>query len=171
MDGVRPGGSPVKPFREFLNTIRPAIDRRIEEVVTADESIDSGVLPLLLKGKRMRAGLLLAIHDALTREASFPRRAIDLACAVELAHASSLILDDMLDGDSIRRGGATLHLTRGQKQAELDTSGILSLPYALAAPYGGDYVTMLSATQRNMACGVVWELLKRPRLPATARNV
>ncbi len=36
--------------------------------------------------------------------------ALDLASAVEIAHAASLIVDDMLDDDNIRHGMPALHL-------------------------------------------------------------
>ncbi|MDN7012586.1 polyprenyl synthetase [Methanoculleus sp. FWC-SCC3] len=154
------------PFREFLERIRPAVNRRIAETAGGEADIDPGVFPLLLKGKRMRAGLLLYIHAGLAPAAAPTRQALDLACAVELAHAASLILDDMLDGDTTRRGAPSLHLTRGNGRAVLDAVGILALPYGLAAPYGAGYVTMLASAQRRMARGVAWEMLGGPDLPA-----
>ena len=153
------------PFREFLLRIRPAVNRRIAETTGGKADIDPDVLPLLLKGKRMRAGLLLYIHAGLAPAAAPTRQALDLASAVELAHAASLILDDMLDGDTARRGAPSLHLTRGDGRAVLDAVGILSLPYALAAPYGAGYVTMLASAQRRMARGVAWEMFGGPDLP------
>ncbi|MCE5339353.1 MAG: polyprenyl synthetase family protein [Methanomicrobiaceae archaeon] len=134
-------------------------------MAVGEDTIDPGVVPLLLRGKRMRAGLLLCIHTALARAAAPTRQALDLACAVELAHAASLILDDMLDGDTVRRGVPSLHLTRGEGRAILDAVGILALPYALAAPYGTRYVTMLASTQQSMVRGVAWEMLGEARLP------
>ncbi len=154
------------PFRDFLERIRPAVNRRIEEVTSGEDAIDPGVLPLLSKGKRMRAGLLLYVHAGLTRSSAPTCQALDLACAVELAHAASLILDDMLDGDTVRRGAPSLHLTRGEGRAVLDAVGILALPYALAAPYGAGYVAMLASAQQSMARGVAWEMLGGPGLPA-----
>lgn len=154
------------PFREYLEDIRPVVDRRIAEAAGGEADIDPGVLPLLLKGKRMRAGLLLYVHAGLGPAAAPTRQALDLACAVEFAHAASLILDDMLDGDATRRGAPSLHLTRGDGRAILDAVGILALPYALAAPYGAGYVTMLASAQRRMARGVAWEMLGGPDLPA-----
>jgi geranylgeranyl diphosphate synthase type II len=156
----------MMPFREYLERIRPAVNRRIEEVAGGEGAIDPTVLPLLARGKRMRAGLLLCIHAGLARAAAPTRQALDLACAVELAHAASLILDDMLDGDTLRRGAPSLHLTRGEGRAVLDAVGILALPYMLAAPYGAGYVTMLASAQQRMARGVAWEMLGEPDLPA-----
>ncbi|MCM2464801.1 polyprenyl synthetase family protein [Methanoculleus oceani] len=154
------------PFREYLERIRPAVNCRIEEAANGGGAIDPGVLPLLIGGKRMRAGLLLRIHAGLARTTVPTRQALDLACAVELAHAASLILDDMLDGDTVRRGAPSLHLTRGEGRAVLDAVGILALPYVLAAPYGAGYVTMLASAQQSMARGVAWEMLGGPELPA-----
>lgn len=155
-------------LRDLLAEIRPAVNRRVQEVMTADEAFDEEMLPLLMNGKRMRAGVLIYVHRNLTQRRDIPEKVLDLACAVELAHASSLILDDILDGDTVRRGVRTLHVTRGEKQAMLDTISVLSLPYALVAPHGPEYVTMLSATQRSMASGVMKELFLRPDLPATS---
>ncbi|MFA7198922.1 MAG: polyprenyl synthetase family protein [Methanoculleus sp.] len=155
------------PFREFLERIRPAVNQRIEEVASSEGAVDPGVLPLLTRGKRMRAGLLLRVHADLARTTAITRQALDLACAVELAHAASLILDDMLDGDTVRRGVPSLHLTRGEGRAVLDAVGILALPYALVAPYDAGYVAMLASTQQRMARGVAGEIFGGPRLPAT----
>ena len=156
----------MMPFREYLEQVRPTVNRRIEEMAGDGEAVDPGVLPLLLKGKRMRAGLLLRVHTALTRMTVPTPRALDLACALEFAHAASLILDDMLDGDAVRRGAPAHHLTRGEGRAVLDVVGILALPYALAAPYGSQYVTMLASAQQSMTRGVAWEVLEQPLLPS-----
>ena len=153
------------PFREFLESVRPAVNRRIAEVAGEGSAIDPGVVPLLLRGKRMRAGLLLRVHATLACRKAPTRRALDLACAVELAHAASLILDDMLDGDTVRRGIPSHHLTRGEGRAVLDAVGVLALPYALAAPYGAGYVAMLASAQQSMARGVAWEMIGGPELP------
>lgn len=154
------------PFREFLEQVKPAVNRRIEEVASSGDAIDPDLLPVLARGKRMRAGLLLHVYTSLTRKAAPTHKALDLACAVELAHAASLILDDMLDGDALRRGIPAHHLTQGEGRAVLDAVGVLALPYALAAPYGAGYVVGLASTQQSMARGVAWEMLGGPRLPA-----
>jgi len=97
--------------------------------------IDPGVLPLLLKGKRMRAGLLLRVHTVLTRMTVPAPRALDLACALEFAPRrkpqSSTIC---WTADAVRRGAPAHHLTRGEGRAVLDVVGILALPYAPRRP-------------------------------------
>ena len=89
-----------------------------------------------------------------------------MACAIELAHSASLILDDMLDEDAERRGQPAMHLAKGHKRAMLNAIDVLSLPYGIAAPYGELYIQMLAKTQRGMVSGVIKELFHKPDLPA-----
>ena len=155
----------MRTFQEYLKKIKPQVDERIADI-TGEKLKDPDIIPMLLKGKRLRAGLLLLVFDSFAKETNRDA-ALDLACAVELAHSASLILDDMLDEDTERRGLQTIHLKRGHKMAMLNTIGVLSLPYDLAAPYGKGFVGSLAQTQRSMVKGVVKELFSNPGLPAT----
>ncbi len=152
-------------FRDFLGEAKPLVDARIEEVARR-KLRDEDLVRLLVRGKRLRAGLLMLVNEAVWRRRS--GSALDLASAIELAHSASLIIDDMLDEDELRRGLPTVHLTEGHKRAMLDTVGILSLPYDLAVPFGDYYVQSLADTQRGMVTGVLKELLQmKPQLPAS----
>lgn len=57
-------------------------------------------------GKRVRPLLTLASAHACGGD---PRRALKLAAAVEWLHQGTLVLDDIIDAASLRRGHATLH--------------------------------------------------------------
>ncbi|KCZ72343.1 geranylgeranyl pyrophosphate synthase [Candidatus Methanoperedens nitroreducens] len=155
----------MRTFKEYLDQIRPGINDRIK-LIAEKKISDPDILPMLLRGKRIRAGLLLLVFDAVSDKDQDRSCALDLACAVELAHSASLILDDMLDEDTERRGLTTLHLTRGHKKAMLDTIDVLSIPYDIVAQYGESYVRMLAETQRGMVSGIIKELFHRPDLPA-----
>ena len=156
----------MRTFQEYLNKIKPQVDARIGEICR-EKLKDPDVIPMLLKGKRLRAGLLLLVFDSVSKKEQNRNAALDLACAVELAHSASLILDDMLDEDTERRGLPTIHLKKGAKRAMLDTIGVLSIPYDIAAPHGMQFVGSLADTQRSMVSGVVKELFSHPDLPAT----
>lgn len=156
----------MMPFREFLEEVRPTVNRRIEEVSSDGDALDPALRRHLSGGKRTRAGLLLYVQTCLIQTAVPTPQALDLACAVEFAHAASLILDDILDGDAVRRGFPSLHLARGEERAILDAVGVLAFPYALAAPYGAGYVAMLASTQQAMVRSVARELSGVPHLPA-----
>ena len=156
----------MRTFQEYLKKIKPQVDERIGEICR-EKLKDPDIIPMLLKGKRLRAGLLLLVFDSVSKKEQNRDAALDLACAVELAHSASLILDDMLDEDTERRGLPTIHLKKGAKRAMLDTIGVLSIPYDIAAPYGKQFVESLAQTQRSMVSGVVRELFSHPDLPAT----
>lgn len=152
-------------FQGFLSSVKPRVDARIEEIAWRKLK-DEKLVQLLVRGKRLRAGLLMLVNEAVWKGKRNP--ALDLACAIELAHSASLIIDDMLDEDEVRRGLPTMHMTEGHKRAMLDTVGILSLPYDLVVPFGDYYVQSLADTQRGMVTGVLKELLQtRPQLPAS----
>ena len=64
---------------------------------------------LLGEGKRLRPTLVFAAHDAL--DGSFSPGVAELAAAVEVVHAYSLVHDDLpcMDDDDLRRGRPTAH--------------------------------------------------------------
>ncbi len=156
----------VGTFKEYLDKIKPEVDERIK-IIAEKKISDLDIIPMLLKGKRLRAGLTLLVFDSISDKNQDRSSALDLACAIELAHSASLILDDMLDEDTERRGLPTLHLAKNHKIAMLNTIDVLSLPYDIVAQHGRIYVEMLAETQRSMVCGVIKELFNKPDLPAT----
>jgi geranylgeranyl diphosphate synthase type II len=84
---------------------------------------------LLLPGKRLRGVLVLASCEASKGRAE---DALPLACAVEMVHASSLILDDLpsMDGATLRRGQPTLHRVVGESNAILAAVALLNAAFA-----------------------------------------
>jgi geranylgeranyl diphosphate synthase type II len=63
---------------------------------------------------------------------------LDLACAVEMVHACSLVLDDLpsMDDARLRRGRRTVHLEFGEEVALLAAVALLNRAYALVAEAG-----------------------------------
>jgi geranylgeranyl diphosphate synthase type I len=62
---------------------------------------------LAMGGKRLRAKLLLASHDA--HGAPHPGAAHGIAAAIELFQTAALVHDDILDQADTRRGAPTIH--------------------------------------------------------------
>jgi geranylgeranyl diphosphate synthase type II len=86
----------------------------------------------LAPGKRVRPLLLLLAAEGLGE--SRPA-VIDMACAVEMVHAASLVLDDLpcMDDAKLRRGRPTLHLSFGEDVAILAAIALLSRAFGLLA--------------------------------------
>jgi geranylgeranyl diphosphate synthase, type I len=74
---------------------------------------------VLRGGKRMRGALVLLGCEA---AGSDPAQALRASIALELLHAYLLIHDDFMDGDELRRGGPTLHVSLGKRSAHLGDS-------------------------------------------------
>ncbi|HEX8406931.1 MAG TPA: polyprenyl synthetase family protein [Duganella sp.] len=86
----------------------------------------------LSTGKRMRPLLLMLVARDLG--CSSPAL-LDAACAVEMVHAASLILDDMpcMDDAKLRRGNPTVHIQFGENVAILASVALLSRAFHILA--------------------------------------
>ena len=89
---------------------------------------------LMAPSKRVRAVLtLLSAEVCGTSE-----RALPVAAAIELVHASSLILDDLpaLDNAALRRGRPSNHVAHGESMALMAAFNLFNLAFAtIAASY------------------------------------
>jgi len=85
---------------------------------------------LLLPGKRLRGILVLASAELLKGRAE---DALPFACAVEMVHAASLILDDLpsMDDATLRRGQPALHKIAGEAGAILAAVALLNAAYGV----------------------------------------
>ncbi len=90
---------------------------------------------LLSPGKRLRPVLTLIVAEMLGGRRFNHEAALDVACAVEMVHACSLILDDMpmMDDARLRRGRPTTHTVFGEDVAALASFALLNLAFAVTA--------------------------------------
>lgn len=94
-------------------------------LVEADGIVGPG-----LGGKLLRPSLVLFACEALGGD---PHRALPLAVAIELVHTFSLVHDDIVDGDRVRRGRPTAWVMLGQPQAIHAGDALLALAFRTAA--------------------------------------
>ena len=101
--------------------------------VTSRTRLDAAMrYALLAPGKRIRPLITLAVAE---RYGSSSPAALDAACAVELIHTASLILDDLpsMDDAKLRRGRAATHVVFGESTAVLASIGLIGLAFEGAA--------------------------------------
>jgi len=122
-------------------------------------------------GKRLRPYIVFSVAEMLARES---RGFLDVACAVECVHTSSLIFDDLpcMDDSSTRRGKPSLHCKFDEATAILTAVSLLSRGFAhlvqntaalgLPAEVTNRALTCLAQTvgARGMAAGQMTELLE-----------
>ena len=121
---------------DFFTKLRARVEMRLGELVPKSVSADplQGALrhSLLAPAKRVRALLMMITARELGgRE----EHALDLACALEMIHAASLILDDLpaMDDAETRRGLPANHRVFGEATAILAAVGLLNRAYGVAA--------------------------------------
>ena len=119
-----------------LDSMRDAIELRIDQLLGSGERNDMLVKAMrtsaLSAGKRMRPLLLMLVARDLGCSSS---ALIDVACAVEMVHAASLVLDDLpcMDDASLRRGKPAIHVQFGEDVAILASVALLSRAFGVLA--------------------------------------
>ena len=96
----------MKALARYLADARERVDKVLAAATTGDEVVRYS---LLGEGKRLRPTLVFAAHEALNGSSS--DGVAELAAAVEVVHAYSLVHDDLpcMDNDDLRRGRPTAH--------------------------------------------------------------
>lgn len=120
-----------------IEQLRSLVDRRLAELSpdrTAGQSrlADAARYALLSPGKRFRPLLTLLTAHEFGADTSL---ALDVACAFEMVHAASLILDDLpsMDDANLRRGRATTHRQFDEATAILAAVGLLNRAFGVVA--------------------------------------
>ena len=123
---------------EELRTLREALQRRLDRLLPVGEQQDLVYTAMregtLVAGKRVRPLLLLLTARDLGCDVDQPGL-LDLACAVEMVHAASLMLDDIpcMDDALLRRGRPTIHRQYGENVAILAAVALLSRAFGVIA--------------------------------------
>jgi geranylgeranyl pyrophosphate synthase len=110
---------------------------------------------LLAPAKRVRPVLTLMVADLFHVDA---RVVLPAACAVEMAHTASLILDDLpsMDDARLRRGREACHRAHGEANAVLAAFALLNRAFELLAEGwpGGPDASLRAALARELAGAV-----------------
>jgi geranylgeranyl pyrophosphate synthase len=108
---------------------------------------------LLGQGKRMRGIMLIGAYEA----AGGAGDASELAAAVEIVHAYSLVHDDLpcMDDDDVRRGRPTVHIAFGVGPATL--AGLAMVPLAVRCATDAAHALGLDDAE---AAAIVAELMR-----------
>ena len=123
-----------------LAELAARVDARLPELLPDPSGRPASVLEAMRyaltgRGKRLRPALTLSVAEMFGRPGA---PVLDLACAVEMVHACSLVFDDLpaMDGAELRRGRPTVHRQFGEDVAQLAGLALLSRAYAVVAEAG-----------------------------------
>jgi geranylgeranyl diphosphate synthase type I len=112
---------------------------------------------VLTGGKRIRPIFCLLVCEALGGNVE---TAVPVAAAVELIQAMSLVHDDIMDQDELRRGKPTLWKTQGEALAIDVGDGIFAKSIEALLRYTGEnYQEVFKVGIINMCEGQAWDVL------------
>lgn len=110
---------------------------------------------LFAPAKRLRPIVALLVAEMLKAD---PEPVLPGACAIEMVHAASLILDDLpsMDDASLRRGRATCHVAHGEATAILAAFALLNRAFEILARgwEGGPDAATRCVLARDLAVAV-----------------
>lgn len=116
-------------FSERIETLKKQIDEGIATLFRGrkPESLYTPMFYLLeAGGKRIRPILLILSCSAVGGR---PKDCLDAALAIELLHTFTLVHDDIMDHDDMRRGRPTVHKQWDEPAAILAGDGLVTLAY------------------------------------------
>jgi len=129
--------NPIEAAQEALAAYRAQVDvalaERLPEATASPTRVHQAMRHATLNGgKRIRPACTLASAVLLGADAE---SLLDAACAVEFAHAASLVLDDLpcMDDAKTRRGARCTHLEFDTATALLAAMALLSRSFRLVA--------------------------------------
>jgi len=140
---------------EFLESVRPAIDRELDRVLPAGAEPpvrlhEAMRYSVFAGGKRLRPSLCIAAYCVFRPdwEAILP-----VAAAIELVHTYSLVHDDLpaMDDDDFRRGRPSCHRQFGEATAILAGDALLTLAFECLASGAGVAASRLQEVTLRLA--------------------
>lgn len=116
-------------FKEESNKIRERLDAELAKLFVDKKPLvlyDPMVYPVEAGGKRLRPVLMTLACQSVGGTAD---DCIDAALAIELFHTFTLVHDDIMDHDSLRRGRPTVHVKWDESTAILSGDGLVIMAY------------------------------------------
>jgi len=126
MDGIA-----MIDAKEYLKKTSAELDGPIKSYIGDEEPanlMESSRQYPYAGGKRMRPAMAVACCGAVGGDKS---KAVPLAVAIEYIHNFTLIHDDLMDGDEVRRGMPTIHMGYGMPTAILAGDALFAKAYQI----------------------------------------
>lgn len=134
----------VQNIQSYITTTRQLIESELETFLS--EFSAHNLRPyltysLLSGGKRLRPILVLLSAQSVGGN---PEDVLRLALSFELLHTATLVHDDIIDNDQLRRGDKALYIKWSLDKAILVGDALIALSVNLAADYGKKVMKVLS---------------------------
>ncbi len=161
-------GSETALARYFSN-VKEQVESGLEKYISNLSHLDlhSQIeYAVLSEGKRFRPLLVILAAQSVGGE---PSKVMPLAMAFELMHTSTLVHDDIIDEDDMRRGRLSLHKKWSVNDAILTGDALIALSVDLASSYGQKILSTVAQSALDLCEGEHMDLMGS--LKATTEEV
>ena len=148
---------PPSSFLEWRDPIERTINRTLQ--TNFDKREANQIIKYMFRtgGKRCRPLLVVLATEALGGE---PKKALEAAAAVEIIHAATLVFDDMIDKDQVRRGVPTIHMAFSNEKALTSGLFLASKGVQLLSNYKNpEIMRMIGTTLVDISKGELLDIL------------
>lgn len=139
-------------FRDTRDNVEEEIKRKIE---------NERIYDALKGGKRLRSILSMLIFQICKNKkpnnGSY-KRALEGTVSIELAHAASLVHDDIIDKDAERRGEPAMHIKNGIGSALLTGHKMIAIGFDIALSHGNKMGKLYVETWNTALSGELLEI-------------
>ncbi len=148
-------------FPLAFKTWRRPIEEKIDETLATNFDRDEAnqIIKYMFKtgGKRCRPLLVALSTEALGEN---PEKSLDAAAAIEIIHAATLVFDDLIDKDQVRRGVPTIHMAFSNEKAITSGLFLASKGVQLLANYKNpEIMRMVGSTLVDISKGELLDIL------------
>ena len=153
---------------EGLELVKQRIESlQIDEFVINDLYLPSTHL-LRTSGKMIRPMMVLLGARVIGEKIE---RFVDLASAIELLHVSSLVHDDIVDKERMRRNMESVNMKFGGSSALLAGDALISKGIQLSSKYGSNVIYAIASATMDMCAGEVLDFKYKNKKSALDINV
>src|SRR5207253_1480183 len=150
----------MRKFPPSLEAWRDPIEKTINKTLKAnfDRREANQIIKYMFRtgGKRCRPLLVVLSAEALGGR---PEEALEAAAAIEIIHAATLVFDDMIDKDQVRRGAPTIHMAFSNEKALTSGLFLASKGVQLLSNYKNPEVMRMIGTTSGMAFQIQDDIL------------
>lgn len=151
----------MKDFPSAFTSWRRPIEKKIDQTLAANFDRDEAnqIIRYMFKtgGKRCRPLLVALSTEAFGMDAE---KALDAAAAVEIIHAATLVFDDLIDRDQVRRGVPTIHMAFSNEKALTSGLFLASKGVQLLSNYKNpEIMRMVGSTLVDISKGELLDIL------------
>lgn len=143
-------------LESFFQTTKTDLERKIQTLVK-----DEQIIEILQSGKRLRPLVQQLCFKVCTGGKETPyqyQRSIECSVPIELAHTASLVHDDIIDDDLMRRGKKAFHVKQGIPKALLVGHRMLSIGFNIALTHGEQIAELYVDTWNEVLNGELEEV-------------